>query len=95
MKLNKRLPIICLGAENVNFETECCWVAQFQWGKHFAGVSKAYRLKKCDGKKQVWRLNGTEQLRWVWNGATFGYLLRGLNFAKIAKLAKLHLWNGK
>ncbi len=49
----------------------------------------------CGGKKQVWRLNGTEQLRWVWNGATFGYLLRGLNFAKIANLAKLHLWNGK
>ncbi|MBS1759143.1 MAG: hypothetical protein JST23_03385 [Bacteroidetes bacterium] len=52
-------------------------------------------LKMCGGKKQVWRLNGTEQLRWVWNGATFGYLFRGLNFAKIANLAKLHLWNGK
>ena len=37
----------------------------------------------------MWRLNGTEQLRWVWNGATFGYLLLGLNFAIIAKLAKL------
>jgi len=70
-------------------------VAQFQWGKQVAGVSKAYRFIMCGGKKQVWRLNGTEQLRWVWNGATFGYLLRGLNFAKIANLAKLHLWNGK
>lgn len=38
----------------------------------------------------MWRLNGTEQLRWVWNGATFGYLLLGLNFAEIANLAKLH-----
>jgi hypothetical protein len=43
----------------------------------------------------VWRLNGTEQLGWVWNAATFGYLLLGLNFAEIANLAKLHSWDGK
>jgi hypothetical protein len=43
----------------------------------------------------VWRLNETEQLGWVWNGAIFGYLLLWLNFAEIANLAKLHMFDGK
>jgi len=44
-------------------------VAQFQWGKQVAGVSKAYRLKMCGGKKASVAIerNGTIVLGMEWS----------------------------